>query len=229
MQPQSDTSAEQESIAQGESADDTTKEQSVREFLDRLIQASPYGYADISRLLGRNPAYVQQFIKRGVPRRLSEQDRQILAQQFGISETLLGAPVADARITPHGPGHRLLEIAPLSPARPTLKIDAALIDRLSAAKTEKLVTIEMEGDSMAPTLLAGDRLLIDTGDKAAPRDGLYALNTHGTPIVKRLSVNPATHALTLLSDNMAYPSFADCDPSDIVVIGRVIWVGRQLV
>jgi len=44
----------------------------VREELDRLILKGGYGYASISRLLGRNPAYVQQFIKRGSPRKLDE-------------------------------------------------------------------------------------------------------------------------------------------------------------
>ena len=46
----------------------------------------------MSRLLGRNPTYGQQFVKRGVPRRLSEDDRRKLAAHFGIAERLLGGP-----------------------------------------------------------------------------------------------------------------------------------------
>ena len=42
--------------------------ENVREELDRLIQKHKDGYAAISRLLGRNASYIQQFIKRGSPR-----------------------------------------------------------------------------------------------------------------------------------------------------------------
>ena len=64
----------------------------VREELDRLILKGGYGYASISRLLGRNPAYVQQFIKRGSPRKLDDQDRKTLACFFGVDEQVLGGP-----------------------------------------------------------------------------------------------------------------------------------------
>ena len=63
--------------------------------LERLIVERREDYAGLSRLLGRNPAYVQQFIKRGVPRKLDEKDRKTLARYFGISEEALGGPAAD--------------------------------------------------------------------------------------------------------------------------------------
>lgn len=44
--------------------------------LARLIAERREDYAGLSRLLGRNPAYIQQFIKRGVPRRLSRRQRR---------------------------------------------------------------------------------------------------------------------------------------------------------
>ena len=62
----------------------------IRSRLDALIASRGEDYASLSRLLGRNASYVQQFIKRGVPRRLSESDRRILASHFGIAEHLLG-------------------------------------------------------------------------------------------------------------------------------------------
>src|SRR3546814_13807612 len=58
-------------------------------------------YSDISRLIGRNPAYIQQFIKRGTPRRLDEEDRRIIAQFLGISEHLLsGLPLRETESAP---------------------------------------------------------------------------------------------------------------------------------
>lgn len=55
--------------------------------------ASRYGesLAGLSRMLKRNPAYLQQFIERGSPRRLPEDVRLALAQYFRVSERELGA------------------------------------------------------------------------------------------------------------------------------------------
>ncbi len=47
----------------------------IRKRLDELIATRGEDYASLSRRLGRNPTYIQQFVKRGVPRRLSETDR----------------------------------------------------------------------------------------------------------------------------------------------------------
>jgi hypothetical protein len=69
----------------------------IRTRLDALIASRGEDYASLSRLLGRNASYVQQFIKRGVPRRLSESDRHILASHFGIAEHLLGGPAEEGR------------------------------------------------------------------------------------------------------------------------------------
>lgn len=65
-----------------------------RETLDRLIAQRGDSYGAISRMLGRNAAYIQQFIKRGSPRRLDEQDRHILARYFGVDERELGGGAA---------------------------------------------------------------------------------------------------------------------------------------
>ena len=50
-----------------------------RAALERLIRERGEAYAGLSRLIGKNPSYIQQFIKRGSPKKLEEQDRQRLA------------------------------------------------------------------------------------------------------------------------------------------------------
>lgn len=42
--------------------------------------------AALSELLGRNPSYLQKFIRKGSPRKLEEQDRATLARFLGVSE-----------------------------------------------------------------------------------------------------------------------------------------------
>ena len=61
----------------------------VRATLGQMIAEAGIGYSDISRLIGRNAAYIQQFIRRGTPRKLDENDRRIIAAYFGVSEVML--------------------------------------------------------------------------------------------------------------------------------------------
>jgi phage repressor protein C with HTH and peptisase S24 domain len=34
--------------------------------------------------------------------------------------------------------------------------------------------------------------------------------------------------VTISSDNGAYPSWPDCDPAKVELVGRAVWVGRRL-
>ncbi len=220
----------------------------IRQRLDALIMSRGEDYASLSRLLGRNPTYVQQFVKRGVPRRLSEQDRRVLARHFGIAERLLGGfdettsrailprPGLQTRsddymLIPHldigasaGDGAETGSEAPLA----VLAFQANFVRGITTGRPEALSVIRVEGDSMLPTLADGDHILVDSDDRERLRDGIYVLRTDDALLVKRLSVNPATRRLSIRSDNDTYPSWDDCDPAGVAVIGRVVWVGRKL-
>src|SRR3954453_7477748 len=63
--------------------------------LERLCAERGEDFAGLSRMLGRNSAYIQQFVRRGVPKRLGEDERRKLARYFGISEALLGGRAVD--------------------------------------------------------------------------------------------------------------------------------------
>src|SRR5215213_8727215 len=60
--------------------------------LERLCAERGEDFAGLCRMLGRNPAYIQQFVRRGVPKRLGEEERRKLARYFAVSEALLGGP-----------------------------------------------------------------------------------------------------------------------------------------
>jgi len=209
----------------------------ARVTLERLIEERGEDYAGLSRMLGRNPAYIQQFIKRGTPRRLSEDDRRRLAAYFGISEQRLGAPAAPPRnadlvVVPRldvgasaGPG----AFAEDERARNLLGFDKTWLRTLTHGDVDKLSMIRVEGDSMVPTLADGDEILVDGSDAGGRiRDGIYVLRMDDALVVKRLAVNPVARRLSVKSDNPAYPSWPDCAFSAVDLVGRVIWVGRQL-
>ena len=60
--------------------------------LEQLIRKNGHDFAAISKMLGKNPAYIQQYIRRGSPRKLDEDNRRRLAEFYGVEERLLGAP-----------------------------------------------------------------------------------------------------------------------------------------
>src|SRR6266481_2232865 len=140
-----------------------------REILQRLCAERGEDFAGLSRMLGRNAAYIQQFVRRGVPKRLGEEERRKLARYFGISEVLLGGPASDAQavdglfiIKRHpvmvsaGPGAIVTEEL----GKPYFAFDERWLKALTSSTPSNLSIVRVEGDSMAPTLNAGDDILV---------------------------------------------------------------------
>lgn len=100
---------------------------------------------------------------------------------------------------------------------------------VTSAPVTELAVIEIDGDSMEPTLRSGDHALVDrTECRPRQKDGLYVIRVDGGLQVKRVSAHPVSGLLTIASDNPAYRSYADIRPSDIAIVGRVIWIGRRM-
>lgn len=58
----------------------------IRKKIKRLINERGLNYAQVSLAIGKNIAYLQQFIKNGSPRRLGEVERHKLAQILHVEE-----------------------------------------------------------------------------------------------------------------------------------------------
>lgn len=101
---------------------------------------------------------------------------------------------------------------------------------LNAAPAD-LRLIYIHGDSMEPTLHAGDVILLNMREHQVARDGIYVLRIDGSLLVKRLQRLPGG-GLMVISDNPAYQAFQIKAPEftehDISFIGRVVWVGRRI-
>jgi len=207
--------------------------------LQRLCAERGEDFAGLSRMLGRNPAYIQQFVRRGVPRRLGEEERRKLARYFAIPEAMLGGPSDEPAAAVNGllsikrhpiavsagpgaiPGEEL--------GKPYFAFDERWLKALTSSPPANLSIVRVEGDSMAPTLNAGDDILVDLGDAADRlRDGIYVLRIDEALVVKRLALNPLGRRVTVQSDNPAYSDWPDCRLDEINCIGRVIWSGRRV-
>lgn len=210
-------------------------EQDPRAALERLIMENGDDYAGLSKLVGRNAAYIQQYIKRGTPKKLPEAERGILARYFGVDETVLGgrAPLRQSfgiRLIPKlavgasaGPG----AINEAETLAGKIGFDEKWL-RKQGLDPAKLSLIRVEGDSMSPTLNHGDDIMVDNrAALAAPRDGIHVIRLDDALMVKRIAHGPAGR-VSVLSDNPAYPGWPDVDGASVTIVGRVVWAGRRL-
>jgi len=218
-----------------------------RAALDALIRDSGDDMASISKMIGRNAAYIQQFIRRGTPKRLSEDDRRTLARYFGVPEARLGGRPVDLAPVPvekgRSPRRGLVSVPRLEVGasagpgafagderpRQHVAFEAEWLRALVGGGLADLSIIQVAGDSMSPTLSDGDEILVDRAD-ATPRlrDGIYVLRMDDALLVKRLALNPVGPRLAVLSDNSAYPSWPDCTHENVEIIGRVVWAARRI-
>ena len=201
--------------------------------LDRLIRENGDDYVSISKLLGRNAAYVQQYLKRGSPRRLPEAERGVLARYFGVDERILGAmpsPRDSLRTVPRlavGASAGAGAVNDAEALAGKVGFDESWLRRMGLDPA-RLSLIRVEGDSMQPTLNHGDDIMVDAAAaERAPKKGIYVLRLDGTLMVKRLLPGRGGK-LSILSDNPAFAPLHDVAASDVAVIGRVVWVARKL-
>ncbi len=88
--------------------------------------------------------------------------------------------------------------------------------------------IRIAGDSMEPTLLSGDLVLVDHGrNYVDPYGGLYAIAFDHSIMIKRIQLIHTTGRLRIISDNPKYQPI-EADPTEIKVNGKVIWFGREI-
>lgn len=214
-----------------------------RAALDRLLQERGIDYAQLSARIGRNPAYIQQYIKRGSPRRLAEEDRARIAAYLGVAEALLGGPVrrVAAPALQRGVGDMVLvpKLAIGASAGAGASIDGEPVEGAVAfdprwlrdlgADPRALSIIRVAGDSMAPTLGDGDDILVDGSDAAMLlRDGIYVLRMDDALMVKRVARAPGEGRISVISDNPHYRSWDDLPMTAVQLVGRVVWTGRRV-
>jgi len=199
----------------------------------------------LSALIGRNTTYLQQFVRKGSPRKLEENDRRKLAAFLGVHEAELGAPedisrAANSNFHSKFPIHHdWLDI-------PRLYIGASAGPGVIANGVEQpigafrfsarwlrgqgldpamLSAIQVAGDSMEPLLRDGDEILVDRSPRPL-RDGIHVVRVEDVLLVKRVQTG-VPGRLVLESANPAYRAI-ELDPREVEVIGRVVWKSGRL-
>lgn len=83
------------------------------------------------------------------------------------------------------------------------------------------------GDSMSPTILDNDTVLIDRGQRhLTQQDRVWALTYGELGMVKRVRRKPEGRYL-LMSDNPQI-SAIDAGEDELNIVGRLVWIGRKI-
>ena len=94
---------------------------------------------------------------------------------------------------------------------------------------DRLFLLEMAGDSMTPTILPGELMLVHQWQGSPIHDGIYVLRVGGAVQVRRLQWLSAEE-LEFVPDNPLYKSRvvtpAEASEGNLV-IGRVVWSGKR--
>lgn len=207
-----------------------------RRLLD-LADSKGFSLASLSELIGRNPSYLQQFIRKGSPRKLDEDDRRTLARFLGVAEAELSGAEEKSIAAPVRRGDwvdvpRLALEASAGPgalAAVEQPFDAFRFSarwlREQGLQPDMLSTIVVAGDSMEPLLRDGDEILVDRSPRPL-REGVHVLRMGDAMLVKRVQLGKPGQ-VTLISENRQYPPF-EVPVDEVDVVGRVVWKGGRL-
>ncbi len=217
----------------------------ARDRLREQLWQSGISLAEASLAIGRNKAYLQQYLARGMPRVLSFQDSEALGELLhcdpaGLRHAALPAPKPwkkkDGGGRPRTTGVAEMEIeAAAGPGawnddfvleKARWRLPEAMIRHEGDAEPGALRIIKVRGISMEPELREGDRLVVDTGRRMPGAGELFVLWDGDGLVVKRVEPvhepDRGAPKLRLLSANPDYPAYT-CRADDLHIVGKVLW------
>jgi len=93
---------------------------------------------------------------------------------------------------------------------------------------KQMSLIRVRGDSMAPTLLEGDIVLINHAVREIYDGYIYAINIDEEVIIKRIFKNLSTNKIKIKSDNPDYEIFV-IEKERVNINGLAVWYARELI
>jgi phage repressor protein C with HTH and peptisase S24 domain len=101
-----------------------------------------------------------------------------------------------------------------------LSIDKTIIHNIIPRGSKELEAINVDGESMEPTLQDGSIVFVDRSQTDINRNGIYIAQTTAGLFIKRIRQR-ADGMIELISDNQAY-SPESISPDEIEIVGRVV-------
>lgn len=194
----------------------------IQKKLKEAIESRGMTLKEASLAIGKNHAYLQQFIHRGIPERLKEIDRRKLSELLQIPEEELGA-IPDARPKKsRKPGIPSLDLRAGLGGGGFLTVmandDGEIIDpeqvrgywnlpddvTAQFRRLSRIYAVPVTGDSMEPTLAGGSFVFVDTAHTFPQPEDIYACDYGDGLVVKRLKLVPKSDKIRIISDNPIY-------------------------
>ena len=224
----------------------------------KLIQQKRTDLKKASLAIGRNAAYLQQYLYRGIPKTLPEDAREALAAFLGVPEESLRPAKAESAVEPALP--QVVAAASVSAIGggmpgfsqvPELDVRAsaghgafhegdeeikavwmfpdAVIRHELRARSANLRIITIDGDSMEPLLASGDRVLVDTSQRVPAPPGIFVIWDGLGIVAKRIEHIPTVEPSRIVIKSVN-PLYDDYErpTEEVNIIGRVIWAGKKL-
>lgn len=224
----------------------------------KLIQQKRTDLKKASLAIGRNAAYLQQYLYRGIPKTLPEDAREALAVFLGVPEESLRPAKTESAVEPALP-----QVVAASPPTaigggmpgfsqvPELDVRAsaghgafhegdeeikavwmfpdAVIRHELRARSANLRIITIDGDSMEPLLASGDRVLVDTSQRVPAPPGIFVIWDGLGIVAKRIEHIPTAEPSRIVIKSVN-PIYGDYErpTEEVNIIGRVIWAGKKL-
>ncbi|WP_432200088.1 LexA family transcriptional regulator [Erythrobacter sp. W53] len=221
----------------------SSSEKHARGRLQDLAKDRGASLAGLSRLIGRNAAYLQQYVTRGSPRHLDVPDLQKIAEFLGVSTRVINTRLFDETVgdaspdTSKGSSSDYIEVprlpldasaGPGSFGAEEISFDAFRFSRRwlreMGLESADLSAIRVEGDSMEPLLRSGDEIFVDRNKRAG--EGIHVVRIGDALHVKQVQLS-AHGRVKLVSANEAYPPI-ELSSEEAEVIGRVVWKGGRV-
>ncbi len=212
----------------------------TREALQERLWKAGVSLAEASLAIGRNKAYLQQYLARGMPRVLSFQDTETLAELLGCDASELRHDTLPAPKPWTGPKRRrtagasVAEVEVEAAAGPGAwhedfvhekarwRLPEAMVRHEGDADPDALRILKVRGISMEPELREGDRIVVDTARRVPAAGELFVLWDGTGLVVKRVEALTAEGRLRLASAHPDYPPY-ECRTDEVHIVGKVLW------
>ncbi|PPB81363.1 peptidase S24-like protein [Albidovulum inexpectatum] len=203
--------------------------------------------AHVAEMAGVNRSFVYDIL-RGRSTRPNVERLGAVARVLKVERDWLIHGIGDVEGTPpfiENPDEAFVSIAHASP-RPSMGGGAVVQDHEDSAgrayhfrrswikgslgaSPSQLRIMHVEGDSMAPTLLSGDTVLVDMARRTPNPPGIFVLDDGMGLVAKRLEHIPNSDppAVRVISDNPVYSPY-ERTADEIYIVGRIRWFAREL-
>jgi phage repressor protein C with HTH and peptisase S24 domain len=209
----------------------------LRKKIFDMLEDKNISLSSASTAIGKNVAYLHQFLNKGSPVTLPEEQRVRLANLLEVDEQELTDRPIVRSLKLFKPNTVFIEMLDVSACcgtgtdvttEPVIGFwQMPLVDfnAMSLTKPENIKIIKAVGDSMIPTVQDGDYVFVDISNQYITSDGVYVLRLPTGLSIKRIQ-NGLNGDVIVRSDNPAYEPLT-AKLSDVRVLGRVVRILNQ--